>query len=99
MISWQRDLEGTNSPAEVVQLTRGYIAAMPREAFAALPEACRPSFISSADDVRDWSDRINTAYWTLRRASGDVSAVQDIWSFFRRATTRLARFEEERAIS
>ena len=99
MISWQRDLEGANSPAEVVQLTRGYIATMPREAFAALPEGCRPSFISSADDVRDWSERINEAYWKLRRASGDVSPIQDLWSFFLRATTRLTRFDEERAVS
>lgn len=99
MISWQRDVEDANSPAEVVQLTRRFIAAMPREAFASLPESCRPGFISGADDVRDWSERINAAYWKLRRTSGDVSPIQDIWSFFLRATTRLARFDEERAVS
>ena len=99
MISWQRDLEGASSGAEVVQLARGYIAAMPREAFAALPEGCRPSFLASADDVRDWSARINEAYWGLRRRGDDVAPLQDIWGFFLRATTRLARLDEERAIS
>jgi hypothetical protein len=98
VISWQRDLEGTSSPGEVVQLTRSYIAAMSREAFASLPDECRPGFISSAEDVRDWSERINEAYWRLRRASADVSQLQDIWSFFLRATVRLARFEEARAL-
>lgn len=98
MISWQRDLEGADSPAEVVQLTRAYLATMSREAFASLPEGCRPSFISSPNDVLDWSERINAAYWKLRRASADVAPLQDIWSFFLRATTRLARFDEERAL-
>ena len=99
MISWQRDLESATSPAEVVQLTRRYIAAMPPDAFASLPEGCRPRLIASADDVLDWSERINQAYWRLRRESADVAPLQDIWGFFLRATTRLARFSEERTPS
>ena len=95
MIAWQRDLDGAGSAAEVVQLARGYIATMPRETFAALPEACRPRFISGADDVREWSARLNEAYWRARAAGADLGAMQDIWSFFLRAATRLARFEKQ----
>ena len=98
MIAWQRDLEGAASPGEVVQLARSFIAAMPQEAFAALPAACRPSFISSAEDVREWSARLNETYWQLR-AAGNAASMQDIWSFFLRAQTRLARFEDESLFS
>ena len=99
MIAWQRDLDDAETAAEVVQLARGYVAAMPREAFALLPDHCRPAFIAHADDVRAWSARLNEAYWKRRGETQGSPALQDIWSFFLRASTRLARLEEARAIS
>ncbi len=99
MISWERDLEGATTPLEIVQLTRGFIASMPQEDFAMLPDDCRPSFISSTDDVRAWSKRLNEAYWAMRAGPGDPTVIQDIWSFFLRATVQLARIEEEGTVS
>lgn len=99
MIAWQRDLEGATSPAEVVQLVRSFIAGMPREAFASLPAGCRPSFIAGAEDVRAWNERLSETYWRLRRAGSESQATQELWSFLLRATTRLARLEQERAVS
>ena len=98
MIAWQRDLDDAESAGEIVQLTRSFIAAMPREAFALLPDDCRPAFIAHADDVRAWSARLNESYWKLRAESKASAALQEIWSFFLRADKRLARVEEARAL-
>lgn len=99
MIAWQRDLEDATTSGEVVQLARRFVGSMPREAFAGLPAHCRPAFISGPDDVRDWSERLNRAYWEMRATSSDTDVMQQVWSFFLRATIRLARIEEERAVS
>jgi hypothetical protein len=99
MIAWQRDLQTASTPSEVVQLARGFIAAMPREAFALLPPDCRPAFIASGDDVRAWSKLLNETYWARRSSGGDLGAIQDIWSFFLRASIQLTRIEEERIAS
>ena len=99
MIAWQRDLEDASTAVEVVQLARRYIAGMAGDAFAQLPEDCRPSFISSAEDVREWSVRLDDAYWKLRASAGNTAPVQETWSFFLRARTRLSRLAAEGAFS
>ena len=99
MIAWQRDLDDAGTAVEVVQLARRYIAGMTGQDFAQLPEDCRPSFISSGEDVHEWSNRLDRAYWKLRATAGNTAAIQETWSFFLRARTRLARLEAERAIS
>jgi hypothetical protein len=99
MISWQRDLEDASSALEVVQLARRYIAGMAGDAFAQLPEDCRPSFISSAEDVHEWSARLDRAYWQLRASARNIAPIQETWSFFLRARTRLSRIEAETALS
>jgi hypothetical protein len=98
VIAWQRDLQDAKTATEVVQLARGYVASMPRDAFARLPDGCRPAFIASAEDVRECSAKLSEAYWSSR-ASGDGAFMQDIWSFFLRASIQLARIEEERTVS
>jgi hypothetical protein len=99
VISWQRDLDDAGTAVEVVQLTRRYIAGMAGNAFAQLPDDCRPGFIASADDVHEWSNRLERAYWSLRAGPKDTPPLRETWSFFLRAHTRLARLEEERATS
>jgi hypothetical protein len=98
VISWQRDLDEAGTAVDVVQLARRYIAGMAGNAFAQLPDDCRPSFISSAEDVHEWSTRLDRAYWTLRAGARDTAPLQETWSFFLRARTRLTRLEAESAV-
>ena len=98
MIAWQRDLETATTPLEIVQLARSFVAAMPREDIVRLPPDCTRGAIASSDDVRAWSQRLNDAYWSRRSGGGDLGALQDVWSFFLRASIQLARIEEERTV-
>lgn len=99
MISWQRDLEDAATPAEVVQLTRNFIASIPRHEMARVPEDCRPGAIETEADLRHWNRRLTDAYWAMRSTAADVAVVQEMWSFLLRACIQLGRMEEERTFS
>lgn len=98
MISWQRDLESASTPTELVQLTRRFLASLSPREMAELPADCRPARLETGADLRQWSRRLTDAYWAMRSTAADVTVIQEIWSFFLRASIQLARIEETRTV-
>ena len=93
MISWHRDLENARSAGEVLHTTRAFLATFSPADLACLPEAHCPRDIAAADDIRDWSRRLTDEYWRQRNLGGELAPMQEMWSFFLRASIQLARID------
>ena len=93
MISWHRDLENARSAGDILQTTRDFLATFSAEELARLPEAHRPREVGTVDDIRDWSRRLTEEYWRQRAAGGELGSLQEMWSFFLRASIQLARID------
>ena len=93
MLSWHRDLENARSAGEVVQTTRAFLATFSAMELACLPASHQPRDVLSADDIRDWSRRLTDEYWRQRAAGGELGTMQEMWSFFLRASIQLARLD------
>jgi hypothetical protein len=42
-----------------------------------------------------YSRRLTEEYWQLRGTAADVGVLQELWSFFLRATIQIARLQEQ----
>ena len=94
MIHWHRDIEKTATARQVVALTRDYLASLSPRDLARVPERCRPSRIFDEEDIAFWSARLTEDYWQLRGTSADAAVLQELWSFFLRASVHIARLHE-----
>ena len=61
---------------------------------ARVPQRCRPSRIFDEDDIAFWSGRLTEEYWQLRGTAADAAVLQELWSFFLRASIHVARLRE-----
>ena len=93
MISWHRDLENARTSSEILQVTRDFLATFSPAELACLPEAHCPRNVRTGDDIRDWSRRLTDEYWRQRAAGGELGTMQEMWSFFLRASIQLARID------
>lgn len=91
MLCWTRDLETAKSVTDVVSLAQDCIAGLPEERRRELPEACRARDVRDATDVQWWRERLSEEYWRRRALGLDVEAIQDVWSFFLRASIQTHR--------
>jgi hypothetical protein len=94
MIHWYRDIERTASPRQVVALARDYLATLTPRDLARVPQRCRPSRIFDEEDIVFWSGRLTEEYWQLRGTAADAAILQELWSFFLRATIHIERLRE-----
>ena len=46
------------------------------------------------DDIAFWSGRLTEEYWQLRGTAADAAVLQELWSFFLRASIHVARLRE-----
>jgi len=95
MIAWHHDLEQARTPHQVVVLTRDYLGKLSAQDIARVPERCRPGRILDGTDIADCSNRLTEEYGLLRGTSADVGVLQEMWSFFLRASVQIARLEEK----
>jgi hypothetical protein len=93
MISWHRDLESACTAGEVLQTTRDFLATFDSDERACLPEMFCPRDIATVDDIREWSRRLTDEFWRQRNAGGELAPLQEMWSFFLRASIQLARID------
>lgn len=86
---WQWRLDDATSAAEVVEVTRDFLATWTPEEFAALPEDCRPGKIVDGDDVAD------IAFTLVQRSCEDAhlsdERLQRMAGFFTHALQRLSQ--------
>lgn len=96
MISWHRDLETARSAHEILRTAQSYLDGLTPDELGCLPVALRVT-PCDVEALRAYSLQLNDAYWEQRRAGGDPGVVQELWSFFLRATIQLSRIELEDA--
>lgn len=51
-----QELSKATSAAEIVDVTRAYLATWSVEELERLPDACRPGRVKTADDIEMWAD-------------------------------------------
>ena len=52
------ELGRARSVAEVVEVTRDYLASWSREELERLPDRCRPAWLKGPQDIELWADRL-----------------------------------------
>lgn len=93
-----RDIEQARSPYHVVLLVREYVASISAHELARVPEHCRPGRLLDESDISRCSRRLTEEYWQLRGTAADMGVLQELWSFFLRASIQLARLREQGAV-
>ena len=53
-----KELSRAHSVAEVVAVTRDYLASWSREELERLPDSCRPAWVRGVQDIEVWADRL-----------------------------------------
>jgi hypothetical protein len=91
MLSWFRQIDDAETPAEVVGVARDYLATWTPAELARLPRACRPGRVKNAQDIEELHVALVEEYRDSRLAGEELSELQQMTSFIVRASIRLAR--------
>ncbi len=59
-----------------------------------IPNTCLPGRVIDESDISRYSARLTQEYWRLRGTQADVGVLQEMWSFFMRASIQIARLNE-----
>jgi hypothetical protein len=90
MISWYRQLDNAKSPLEVVAVARDFMAGWSPQDLARLPDACRPGKLRDAIDIESLHAQLVDAYRDTRASGEALKSLQELTSFFVRASMRIA---------
>jgi len=94
MLTWHRDIERATNTHQVLRLTREYLAALAPSDFARIPPHCLPGHVIDEADITRYCTRLTQEYWRLRGTHADLGILQEMWSFFMRASIQVARLNE-----
>ena len=97
MLSWFQQLDTARNPAEVVAVTRDYVATWSPEELARLPRTCRPGRLRTPEDIEELHACAVDAYRSTRASGYELTALQLITSFLVRASIRLAQLRAPQA--
>ena len=95
MLNWFHQLDRAASVADVVRVTRDYLATWPPETLALLPPECRPGRLKSHEDIDELHARLVEEYRRTRLEGTRLSALQRMTSFIVRASMRIAQLASE----
>jgi hypothetical protein len=88
-LSWQDRLHAAASEAEVVAVTREFIAQFSPSEIAELPEACRPWRFVDGSDVTDYA--FDLVRHRCEEGQGAEFTMQRLTAFFSSANARLSQ--------
>ncbi|MEO7743502.1 MAG: hypothetical protein ABIR98_11245 [Usitatibacter sp.] len=91
MSSWLQQLDASESPSQVVAITRDYLATWSPDEIAQLPMRCRPGRVKDEHDIAQLHVCLVEEYGRDRLAGDALSALQRITSFIVRASVRIAQ--------
>ena len=97
MLSWFRQLDRASSVADVVRVTRDYLATWEPEELGLLPADCRPRRLKSHEDIEALHACLVDEYRRTRLEGDPLSALQRLTSFVVRASVRVAQLQCEEA--
>lgn len=95
MLNWFHQLDRASTVAQVIGVSREYLATWHPEELARLPRECRPGRIKSREDIEDLHACLVDEYRGTRLAGEDLSALQKMTSFIVRASIRMAQLDAE----
>ena len=91
---WWNLLKDTASEAEVVSLTREFLAAWTPEQLAGVPQDARPARIISGDDIRELALALKRANFDFVGEELDALLLEKMSAFFSEAALHLSRLAE-----
>jgi hypothetical protein len=94
MISWYRQIDNANTSREVVAVARDYIASWSPQDLAGLPYAVRPGKMRDAVDIENLHALLVDEYRNTRVSGEELRPLQELTSFFVRASMRIAELNE-----
>jgi hypothetical protein len=95
MLNWFHQLDRATTVADVVRVTRDYLATWPPETLALLPAECRPGRVKSHEDIDELHASLAEEYRQTRLEGTQLSALQRMTSFIVRASMRLVQLDGE----
>ena len=90
MTSWYSQLDRARSTADVLAVTRDFLATWSPDDWALLPAHCRPGKLRDMEDVEALHATLVEAYRESRATGRELEALQRLTSFVVRASIRLA---------
>lgn len=91
---WWNQLKDTASEAEVVSLTREFLAAWTPEQLTGVPEDARPGRINNGDDIRELALTLKRANFDFVGEELDALLLEKMSAFFSEAAFHLSRLAE-----
>ena len=95
LLSWSQQIDAAKSPAEVVAVTRDYLATWTPDELGLLPAQCRPGRVKDAQDIEQLHVDLVEEYGRNRLSGDALSSLQRITSFIVRASVRIAQLRTE----
>ena len=94
MISWYRKIDSANTSREVVAVARDYVASWSPHDLARLPDAVRPGKMRDEVDIENLHALLVDEYRDTRVSGEELRPLQELTSFFVRASMRIAEVKE-----
>ena len=88
-----QELAKATSVAEIVQLTREYLATWSVEELERLPDSCRPGRVRSPQDIETWADRLTDESGKAALFLEDERKLDRLTSHFLIASVRMRQIE------
>ena len=88
-----QQLSKATSVAEIVQLTRDYLATWSVDELERLPDSCRPGRVRTAEDIEEWADRLHAESARTTMYLDDERKLDRITSHFLIASVRMRQIE------
>lgn len=91
---WHCRIEVAESVDQVLGLVRDYIASLPPESIARLPDACRALRVKAEDDVEYWTFRLSQR---AIEPAVDEELRQEVFNHFLHASMRISQIHRAQA--
>ena len=89
-----QELSNAKSAAEIVDVTRAYLASWSAEELERLPDACRPGRVKSPEDIEMWADLLSSQSVKTPLFLDDERKLDRMASHFLIASVRLRQLNK-----
>ena len=94
---WHASLDKAATVGEAVSLVREFLAAVPPEKLARLPQACRDVRVKAEDDIEYWTFRLSDAHRLRDLDPPGAGTLRELFSLLLHASLRIALIDREQA--
>ena len=91
MSVWHQMVDSAQTPGEVLDIARDFMASLTAEDLVSVPEDCRPAELADQSDIDFWNLRLAEECRSIWGTSRDGQTVTAMSQFFLHASVRLSR--------